>query len=439
MRAVADSVLYACPGAKGVRILVAGGGIGGLSLALSLHAAGLNDVDVFEAAPSFEELGVGINVLPHAVRELTELGLADGLGAAGVATSEFAMFNKHGQRVWSEPRGLVAGYRWPQYSIHRGRLLGILHRAFVERLGEERLHTGRRVVACSQDAASVTVDFGDQTTATGDILVGADGVHSALRTQAYPDEGAPLWNGITMWRAVAKARPFLSGTTMVIVGHFGKRAVVYPITLAGDDGNALINVVLEAATDEGKPMPPQDWSHAVDSDAVQGLFGTMRYDWLDIAMLIESAEQWWQYPMVDRDPLPRWSDGRMTLLGDAAHPMYPVGANGASQAILDARTLARALSLAPTIRAALGTYEADRRPATAAVVLANRHVGAEQCLELVEARAPEGFQRIEDVFAPGELEALSSEYKRTAGFDPATLNQRPSLSVTPATRPVIDR
>jgi 2-polyprenyl-6-methoxyphenol hydroxylase-like FAD-dependent oxidoreductase len=209
-----------------------------------------------------------------------------------------------------------------------------------------------------------------------------------------------------------------------------RRAVVYPITMSGDDGNALINIVLEATTDEGKPMPRQDWSHAVNSDEVRELFGTMRFDWIDISTVIDAAEEWWQYPMVDRDPLPRWSDGRMTLLGDAAHPMYPVGANGASQAVLDARTLARALALEPTISRAFTTYEADRRPASAAVVLANRQVGAEQCLELAEARAPGGFQQIEDVFAPGELEALSSDYKRTAGFDPAILNERPSLAVT---------
>ena len=426
-------------GAERVRTLIVGGGVGGLSLALSLHAAELSDVEVFEAAPSIEELGVGINVLPHAVRELTELGLSDELAAHGVATSEFVMFNKHGQRIWSEPRGLAAGYRWPQYSIHRGRLLGILHQAFVARFGAHRLHTGQRVVRYTQDDGSVTAHFEDHTSATGDVLVGADGIHSAVRTQLHPGEGAPLWNGITMWRALADAPAFLSGATMVIVGHFGKRAVVYPIAMAGDDGNALINVVLEAATDEGKPIPRQDWSHVVDSDEVRRLFGTMRFDWIDIAMLVDTAEQWWQYPMVDRDPLPHWSDGRVTLLGDAAHPMYPVGANGASQAILDARTLARALALEPTIRAALDTYEGDRRSATAAVVLANRQVGAEQCMELAESRAPDGFERIEDVFAPGELEALSAEYKRTAGFDAATLNARPSLSVTGVARGSADQ
>jgi 2-polyprenyl-6-methoxyphenol hydroxylase-like FAD-dependent oxidoreductase len=338
-----------------VKVLVAGGGIGGLSLALSLHAAGLDGVEVFEATPVVEELGVGIMVLPHAVRELTELGVADDVAAAGLATGELVMFNKHGQRIWGEPRGLGAGYRWPQYSIHRGRLLGVLHRAFLDRLGAKRMHTGRRVVRCSQDGASVRVEFADGGVAEGDVLVGADGVHSTIRTQLHPDEGPPLWNGITMWRAVARAEPFLSGATMAIVGHFGKRAVIYPITPVGSDGRALINIVLEAKTTEGRAMPRHDWNHAVNRDEVRALFGSMRFDWIDLGMLIETAEQWWQYPMVDRDPLPRWSFGRVTLLGDAAHPMYPVGSNGASQAILDARCLADALVAAEHPRAALAS------------------------------------------------------------------------------------
>ena len=418
-----------------MKVLIVGGGIGGFSLALSLHAAGIDDVDVFEASPVVEELGVGINVLPHAVRELTELGLDDELAAAGLATGEFVMFNKHGQRIWAEPRGLAAGYRWPQYSIHRGRLLGILHRAFLERLGAHRVHTARRVMCCSQDDRSVSAHFADGTAAEADVLVGADGVHSNVRTQLHLDEGPPLWNGITMWRAVARTEPFLSGRSMVILGYFGKRAVIYPITTLGDDGCSLVNIVLEATTAQGRPMPRQDWSHRVDRDEVRALFGWMRFDWIDVAMLIEAAEQWWQYPMVDRDPLARWSLGRVTLLGDAAHPMYPVGANGASQAILDARTLARTLALEPDVDAALDAYESVRRPATAAVVLSNRQVEAEKCMELAEERAPHGFQRVEEVFAPGELERLSAEYKRTAGFDPAALNKRPSLSVVAARAP----
>lgn len=414
-----------------MRILVVGGGIGGLSLALSLHAAGLEDVEVLEAAPALQELGVGINVLPHAVSELTELGLAEELSTAGLATGELAMFNKHGQRIWAEPRGLAAGYRWPEYSIHRGRLLGILHRAFVARLGAARLHVGAGVERYSQDAGSVTAIAGDGRRWHGDLLVGADGVHSAVRAQLYPDEGAPLWNGITMWRAVAPAQPFLTGASMAIAGYFGMRAVVYPITPRTTDGTALINLVLEATTAAGRPMPRQDWNHRVDSEEVRRSFGSMRFDWLDLVALMDGVEHWWQYPMVDRDPLPSWSDGRVTLLGDAAHPMYPVGANGASQAILDARTLARTLALEPLVRAALTAYEGVRRPATAAVVLANRQVGAEKCMELAEQPAPDGFHRIEDVFTPGELEQLSAAYKRTAGFDPVALNERASLSVPP--------
>jgi 2-polyprenyl-6-methoxyphenol hydroxylase-like FAD-dependent oxidoreductase len=301
----------------------------------------------------------------------------------------------------------------------------------LERLGPERIHTGCRVVGFSEvPPVDVTVDVtGDYTgKRTGDVLVAADGVHSTIRTQLYPHEGPALWNGQTMWRAAASAPPFLTGKSMVVIGHWGHRAVVYPIS-DNHNGRVLTNVVLEATTAAGKPMPRQDWSHAVDRDEVRALFGTMRFDWIDVASLIETAEQWWQYPMVDRDPLPRWTFGRVTLLGDAAHPMYPVGSNGASQAIIDARTLARALALEPTIEAALHAYEAARRPATEAVVRANRATNAEQCMEVAEERAPDGFERIEDVFAPGELEEMAAHYKRVAGFDPATLNERPSLSV----------
>ena len=414
-----------------VRVLIAGGGIGGLALALSLHDAGIDDVEVFEASPRVEELGVGINVLPHAVRELTELGLADDLAAAGVATGELVMFNKHGQRIWGEPRGLSAGYRWPQYSIHRGRLLGVLHRAFLDRLGPNRLHTSRRVERFSQSEDAVSLHLTEGASVDGDAVIAADGVHSAIRAQLYPDEGPALWNGMTMWRATAVAQPFLTGRSMVVVGNFSARAVVYPLSPPREDGRVLLNVVMEAKTAEGKPMPKQDWSHAVDREEVRAYFGGMHFDWLDVAALIDIAEQWWQYPMVDRDPLPRWSFGRVTLLGDAAHPMYPVGSNGASQAIVDARTLANALALEPNVESALATYESVRRPATSAVVLSNRQVGSEKCIELAEERAPGGFDRVEDVFAPGELEDLSAQHKIVSGFDPTILNARPSLSVKP--------
>jgi len=413
------------------RVLICGGGIGGLSLALSLHAAGWTDLEVFEAAPRIEELGVGINLLPHAVRELTELGLADELAAAGLATAELVLCNKHGQHIWREPRGLAAGYRWPQYSIHRGRLLGLLHRAFLERLGKDRLHTGHRVVRAEDQTDAIGLHFTDRPPVRGDVVVGADGIHSAIRAQCYPDEGAVLWNGQTLWRSTAWAPPFLTGRSMVVLGYFGYRVVTYPISEPRADGLVLTNIVLEAQTAVGRPMPRHAWDHTADPDEPRARFGQLHFDWLDVAEIIDAVPIWWQYPMADRDPLPQWSFGRLTLLGDAAHPMYPVGSNGASQAILDARTLARSLTLQPNLEAAFADYEGVRRTATSAIVRSNRAVLSERCMVLAEERAPDGFVDVSDVFAPGELEELSAEFRRIAGFDPTVLNERPSLSVAP--------
>ena len=411
-----------------MKVVVCGGGIGGQALALSLHAAGI-EAEVFEAAPEIKELGVGINVLPHAVRELAELGLSDQLAATGVATSELLMFNRHGQLIWREPAGLAEGYNWPQYSIHRGRLLGLLYRASLERLGPDHVRTDHRVVSHEQTDEGASVTFADGSSAEGDLVVGADGLDSAIRAQLYPDEGDPLWNGVTMWRGIALARPPVSPTSMMLVGRKGRRAVLYPLSAPDDEGRVEVNMVLDGQTGEAHAMPKQDWHHEVHRSEVIDLFGGMRYDWLDLGSLIETAEQWWKYPMVDRDPVERWSFGRVTLLGDAAHPMYPVGSNGASQAIVDARTLAHALATEDDLGTALAKYEDARRPATAGVVQANRELLAVRCMELAEERAPDGFDRPEDIFAPGELEELSSEFKRIAGFDPAELNERPSLSV----------
>ena len=411
-----------------MKVLVCGGGIAGLSLALSLDAADI-EVEVYEAAAEIDELGVGINVMPHAVRELTELSVVDEVAKLGLATQELVMFNEHGQKIWGEPSGLAEGYDWPQYSIHRGRLLGVLYRACLDRLGAERVHTGHRGVRFSRDDDSATLHFEDGSSADGDLLVGADGLGSTIRLHLYPDEGAPLWNGVTMFRAVAIAEPPLTGASMVLIGRAGHRAVIYPISERGADGRAEVNMVLDAQISDPGELPRHDWHHTVDKEVVLEHFGEMRFDFCDVGGLVEAADEWWQYAMVDRDPLPRWSFGRVTLIGDAAHPMYPVGSNGASQAIIDARTLAYRLATEPDLEKALDAYESERRPRTAAVVEANRDLVAVKCMELAQERAPDGFDRIEDVFAPGELEELSANFKRIAGFDPKELNERPSLSV----------
>ena len=420
-----------------MKVAIVGGGIGGMALALSLHDAGIADVDIYESAPAIKELGVGINVLPHAVRELTELGLLDDLLSVGIPTAELVFYSKLGQRIWAETRGQAAGYRWPQVAIHRGELLGVLHRAVLSRLGAERVHPGHHLVRCSQDnGGRACGDFVDRATEKpvgrieADLLVGCDGIHSVIRRQFHPEEGPVKWDGTTLWRGVTIGEPFLSGRTMVLAGHLDRYIVAYPISKRHEsEGLALINWVACVRNADGQPMPPQDWDHTARVDEVLEAFASFRFDFLDMPALIQGAEAIYAYPMVDRDPLPTWTFGRITLLGDAAHPMYPVGSNGASQAIIDARVLTRELALGPSIEAAIASYDAERRPATAGVVQANRRGGPEQILQVIEERAPDGFTNLGDIITPRELEEISHAYHRTAGFDSESLNNRPSHSV----------
>lgn len=420
-----------------MKIAVIGGGIGGMALALSLHAAGIEDVDVYESAPAIRDLGVGINLLPHAVRELIELGLLDTLLAVGIPTAEFFYFTRQGQRIWHEALGVAAGYRWPQISIHRGELLGVLYRAVVGRLGADRVHPGHHLVRFGQEPPGHGWgEFVDRATEApvgrveADLLVGCDGIHSLVRHTLYPKEGPPQWNGVTMWRGVTLGTPFLSGRAMINAGSSRQRVVVYPIAKAAEErGRALINWVATMRTADSGTMPPQDWTSTADRAEVLRAFAPFVFDFLDVPALIRDAEAIYQYPMVDRDPLPSWDFGRVTLLGDAAHPMHPVGGNGASQAIIDARVLARELATQPTIEAAVAAYDGQRRPATAAVVQSNRRAGPHRCQDLVAERAPDGFMDLQNVVSEKELAAIADEYKRTAGFDIERLNERASLTV----------
>ena len=419
-----------------MRIAIIGGGIGGMTLALALNDAGFTNIDLFESAPEISELGVGINILPHAVRELAELGLLPPLENAAVPTAELLFYSKHGQRIWREPRGLEAGYNWPQFSIHRGKLIKVLYRAVLKRLGTESIHTGHHLTDFGQNTEGAWADFTDRrdNSARGrfhaDLLVACDGIHSTVRAKFFPQEGAAKWNGIIMWRGISEQTPFLSGRSMIMAGHFRRRVVVYPISEPeGASGKAQINWVAEYGTADAQPMPRQDWVHTADAQEAVRPFTRFNLDFLAVPALIRCASTIYKYPMVDRDPLPTWNFRRITLLGDAAHPMYPVGSNGASQAIIDARVLARELAIQPTINEAVASYDGDRRPSTTKIVYANRGGGPEQCMEIVEQRAPEGFSDLADVISPAELEGIAAKYKRTAGFDPVTLNSRPSLSV----------
>jgi 2-polyprenyl-6-methoxyphenol hydroxylase-like FAD-dependent oxidoreductase len=410
-----------------VKICIVGAGIGGCVAALKLAELG-HEVHLYEAAPALSPLGVGINLLPHAIQVLDGLGLSGRLESLGVATRELLYFNKHGQRIWGEPRGRFAGYPVPQISIHRGTLQMELFEAAKQRLGEVRIHTGHRFVSVS-DGAPVSASFATAsgtTTVEADLLIGADGIHSILRRQRYPHEGLPQYGGRILWRATTRARPYLSGASMIMAGHQHHKFVAYPISPMGEDGLQTINWIAELTVPQ---MPGrEEWNKEVDRSVFADRFSSWRFDWLDIPALIAGAERVYEFPLVDRDPLPAWTFGASALLGDAAHPMYPIGSNGASQAILDADALSRSLAAEKDAATALDAYQRLRLPATASIVLANRGNGPEQCMQIAEERAPDGFQRVEDIFSEGELEGIAARYKAVAGFSKgavAELGRRP--------------
>ena len=413
---------------KDLDVIVAGGGIGGLSLALSLHQAGIA-VRLYEAVRDPAPLGVGINLQPTAVRELTELGLADALAKAGIATRRLILCNKFGQFIHDECRGVAAGYRWPQYSIHRGQLQILLLRAVRDRIGAENVRSGLRLTGFEQNTDGVRVHFSDRQAGSeqmdeADVLIGADGVHSAVRHQLFPAEGAPRFAQQMLWRAAVEAEPFLDGETIVIAGHFHQRIIVYPIGRARN-GRALINWICQKTVPDRAP-PREDWNRRVPKEEVLAAFDSWKFPWLNLPALIEQSPEIYEFPLVDRDPVAAWSFGRVTLLGDAAHPMQPIGGQAGSQAILDARALTRALSETRDPVTALLRYDGERRPAMNEIILRNRNLGPEAAMQLAEERAPNGFALIDEVISRRELDAIATSFAAAAGLDVETVNTRPS-------------
>ena len=409
---------------KKMEIIVVGGGIGGLSLALSLHQAGFR-VRVYEAVRHLSPLGVGINLQPAAVRELVELGLGDALAETGIATRRLNLYNKFGQLIRSEPRGLAAGYRWPQYSIHRGRLQLLLLRAVRERIGHNHFHSGLTFTAFEQIGGRVRGRFRDRESGAevideADVLIGADGIHSAVRRQIHPAEGGPCFAKQQLWRAAVDANAFLDGLTMVIAGHFHQRIIAYPVAGAAG-GKLLTNWICQMTVTEAAP-PREDWNRRVERDKVLAAFGGWRFPWLDVPTLIEQSADIYEFPLVDRDPVSTWTCGRVTLIGDAAHPMQPIGSQAGSQAILDARLLTAALIAISNPVEALQHYDATRRPVMNDITLRNRSFGPEAAMQLVEERAPNGFVRIEDVISRHELDSIANSFAAAAGLDVETVN-----------------
>jgi len=402
-------------------IVIVGAGICGLSLALNLHRRGIA-ARVYERAPELTELGVGITLLPHAMREFAALGVADALLAAGIENLESCFFNRFGQLIYQEPRGKFAGYAHPEVGIHRGRLHMILYRAAVERLGADAIVTDRSCAGVEQDEAGARVFF--TRTSSGERLppvaagavIACDGINSALRKQFYPDDDV-AFAGINSWRGVTRRKPILTGRSYLRIGSIRTgKIVIYPIVDDVDgEGRQLINWTTEIQQD--KLTKKNDWNRPGNLADFIHLYESWRFDWLDVPELIRSSDVVLEYPMVDKDPLARWTFGRVTLAGDAAHPMYPRGSNGAAQSAIDARTLADALAAHGDPCAAFAAFEARRREAAAQVVRTNReHPPDFINIRVEELVGDRPFDDLDKFITQDELRALSEQYKRVAGF-----------------------
>ena len=411
-----------------MHVIIIGGGISGLSLALSLHQVGIA-CRIYDQVAKLEPIGHGINLQPNAVRELTALGLGERLAQVGVLTAELAFYNKHGQRVWREPRGRDAGYRWPQISIGRGKLHEVLLTAIAERLGPDAIVTGHKLVGFEEREGRVVARFVDPAgapigEAEGDLLVGADGIHSAVRRQFYPGEKV-VFDGYLHYRGIVEAAPYLTGRTMAVIGHRFHRVILYPIA-ARPGGKVLINWLAYTKIPHGSP-PIEAWDTLADQPAAAQAFAGWTFPWLDVHALLAQTGRVMQLPNVDRDPIPRWSFGRVTLIGDAAHPMQPIGAQAGSQAVVDGRVLTAALLATKQPEEALLRYQNERIAAMNDIVIRNRNFGLESVLQLAEERAPNGFRDIADVLTRDELESTARNFKKAAGLDLETVNSRESV------------
>jgi 2-polyprenyl-6-methoxyphenol hydroxylase-like FAD-dependent oxidoreductase len=412
-------------------VLIAGGGIGGLAAALTLQQIGVHCV-VFESAREMRSLGVGINLQPNAVRELYDLGFTENdLDRVGLPAREWALVGLNGNDIYAEPRGRLAGYQWPQYAVHRGRFHMLLYNTLVERAGPEAVRLGCRVTGYRKNAdggVRVLFERGDGTgaEAPGRLLIGADGIHSAIRAQMHPAQPPIHWGGAVMWRGTTWAKPIRSGSSFVGLGTHRQRMVFYPISHPDPGtGLSMINWIAEVTMDNAEGWKQSGWFRPVPTGEFAHHFEGWIWDWLDVPAMIRQADIAFENPMIDRDPVPTWQDGPVALLGDAAHAMYPTGSNGGSQAIVDARVLGAAMVEHGVTPQALAAYDAKLCGPISQLVLRNRGAGPFGLLNLVEERCGGTFDDIDDVIPPAERNEFMSAYKKAAGFAIESLNKAP--------------
>jgi 2-polyprenyl-6-methoxyphenol hydroxylase-like FAD-dependent oxidoreductase len=411
-------------------VLIAGGGIGGLLLALTLHEIGV-PCTVLESIKELKPLGVGINLQPNAVRELEDLGIgAAELDKVGIPAREWALIGLNGQEIYSEPRGKLAGYNWDQYAVHRGAFHILLYRTVIERLGQDAIKLGHQVVGYRKEAdgtvaAIVEKAGGGWEEFNGALLFGADGIHSAVRAQMHPDQPPIHWGGTIMWRGTARAAPIRSGSSFVGLGTSRHRVVFYPISQPDEDGLAEINWIAEKTYDTDHDWTRTGWFRPVEIGEFASEFEGFVYDGLDMPALLANSQVAYENPMIDRNPVPTWVDGPVALMGDAAHPMYPTGSNGASQAIIDARVIGREILRHGVTPAALDSFDSLLCGPIGQVALRNRGAGPFGLLQLVEERGAKGFKHIDEIISPQERTAFMQAYQQAAGFAKDSLNAAP--------------
>ena len=418
-------------------VLIAGGGIGGLAMALTLHQIGIPAI-VLEGVRELKPLGVGINLQPNAVRGLLDVGISETeLNEVGLPVREWALVGRNGNEIHSEPRGLEAGYNWPQYAVHRGHFHMLLYRKVLERLGSQSIRLGCRVVGYEHRpdqsvAAKIQSEDGSVLEQVGALLIGADGIHSSVRAQMHPDQPPIHWGGSLMWRGTTRAKPIRTGASFVGLGGAKQRMIIYPISQTDREGYATINWIAEISHDKPE-LRDSGWFRQVTLDAFMHHFEDWTFDWLNVPELLQGADVVYENPMIDRDPVDTWQDGRVVLIGDAAHAMYPTGSNGASQAIVDARVLGANLISIGVSEDALKAFDEHLCAPVSELILRNRGAGPFGLLDMIEERCNGLFDQIDDVLPKKEREAFLAKYKAAAGFAIESINNAPD-SIPPDLR-----
>ncbi len=419
------------------QVIIAGGGIGGLAMALTLHQIGV-DCIVVEASREMKPLGVGVNVQPNAVRELFDLGIsAEDMDKIGVPAEEWALVGLNGKEVYAETRGELAGYKWPQYAVHRGEFLMLLYRVVQDRLGADAVRLGTKVTGYTKTPDGVTAHLtgadGTQSNLTGTLLIGADGIHSAIRAQMHPDQPPIHWGGAVMWRGTVRAKPLRTASSFVGLGTHRHRMVIYPISNTDADGTALINWIAEVTQDNADGWQQDGWFKPVEIADFIHHFEGFQYDWLDVPAMLCEADCSYQNPMIDRDPVDTWIDGPVALMGDAAHAMYPTGSNGASQAIVDARVIGAKMLEHGVTPTAIKAYDADLCAPISELVLRNRGAGPFGLLNMLDERCGGVFDDIDTVIPADERAEFMAKYKAAAGFAIEKLNKS-APTIAPGSR-----